>query len=116
MSLSKELGKLETGFWRGTRNYYDEHLADECFAVYPEPAGIMSRDEILRSIDDLARWEQVELEDIAMIEPTPGVAILTYRATASRAGSDQPYRALVGSVYVKQDDVWKLAFNQQTPL
>lgn len=116
MSLSKELAKLESGFWRGTRNYYDEHLADESVAVYPEPTGMLSRDDILRSIDDGARWQQVELEDMAMIEPMPGVAMLTYRATASRAGADMPYRALVGSVYVKQDDVWKLAFNQQTPI
>lgn len=116
MSLSKELGKLEFGFWRGTRNYYDEHLADESVGVYPEPAGMLSRDEILQSIDDGARWEQVELEDMTMTEPAPGVAMLTYHATASRAGSDQPYRALVGSVYVKQGDAWKLAFNQQTPI
>lgn len=116
MSLSKQLGKIEFGFWRGTRNYYDEHLAAESVAVYPEPAGILSRDEILQSIDDGARWEQIELDDMAMTEPVPGVAMLTYRATASRAGSDKPYRTLVGSVYIKQDDVWKLAFNQQTPI
>ncbi|MCL1635504.1 nuclear transport factor 2 family protein [Luteimonas sp. SX5] len=114
MSIAQQLGELEFGFWKGTRNYYDEHLATESMAVYPDPVGALSRDEILASIDDGARWQEVELEDMAVIEAAPGMVMVTYRAKASR-GDGETYQALVGSVYVKEDGEWKLAFNQQTP-
>lgn len=115
MSLDRELGELEFRFWKGTRNFYDEHLAAEATAVYPAPAGILDRQAIIDAIDDLARWEEIELEDMAVVEPAPGVAMVTYRAKARRAGDDRAYEAYVGSVYVKQEGEWKLAFNQQTP-
>lgn len=116
MSLEKELGELESRFWKGTRNFYDEHLAAEAKAVYPEPAGILDRRAIVDAIDDLSRWERTELRDLTVAEPAPGVAMVTYRAHARRAGDDRAYEAFVGSVYVKEDGEWKLAFNQQTTI
>ena len=116
MSLERELGELEFRFWKGTRNFYDEHLAAEAKAAYPDPVGILDRQAIIDAIDDGARWERVDMENMALVEPAPGVALITYRAKARRLGEDQAYEALVGSVYVKEDGVWKLAFIQQTPV
>lgn len=115
MSIARQLGEMEFEFWKGTRNFYDEHLASEAVAVYPAPVGMLLRDEIIEAIDDAARWERVELDDMAVIEPAPGVATVTYRAKAWRRGDDKAYEAYVGSVYVKENGEWKLAFNQQTP-
>ncbi|TWI06150.1 uncharacterized protein DUF4440 [Luteimonas cucumeris] len=116
MNLAEQLENLESGFWTGTRQYYEEHLATESIAAYPEPAGVMSRARILQSIQGNARWTHVDLEDFAMRELAPGVALVTYRAVAVRNDREPPYRALVGSLYLRQDSAWKLAFNQQTPL
>ncbi len=116
MGLDRELGELEARFWKGTRNFYSEHLAAEAKAVYPAPAGILARQAIVDAIDDLSRWEDVELSDMTVVEPAPGVATVTYRARARRAGDDRAYEAYVGSVYVKEGGEWRLAFNQQTPV
>jgi len=42
--------------------------------------------------------------------------LVTYKATAHRAGEPKPYRARASSAYVHDGRHWKLAFHQQTPL
>ena len=57
----------------------------------------------------------LRIEVAGLLAPTADVAILTYRASATR-GEGPRYRALVSSGYVRRLDGWKLAFHQQTPL
>jgi hypothetical protein len=78
-------------------------------------AGVSSRAQIAETVDDSPRWESLEVEPEGMVRPADGVAILTYRACATR-GDDETYRALVSSGYVRRDGSWKLMFHQHTPL
>jgi hypothetical protein len=56
------------------------------------------------------------LEDVRVVWLTDDSAVVRYRATARRDGDDTTYSALIGSVYVRRDATWKLAFHQQTPV
>ena len=48
--------------------------------------------------------------------PVTITAILVYTGAAYRAGEPSVFRALMSSVYVRQQDRWRLALYQQTPL
>ena len=114
MPLDKTLLALERQFWLGDADSYRKNLADECLLAFTEMAGVSSKEEIARTVEGGQRWRDLALQLKGLVEPAAGVAILTYEATATRAGGE-PYAALVSSAYVQRDHGWKLAFHQQTP-
>jgi hypothetical protein len=83
--------------------------------VLPDPAGMMTRDATIQCVGDSARWQRVEICDARLLELSPGVILLTYRATASRVSSNSAYAARATSVYVDRGNGLKLACHQQTP-
>ena len=116
MSLQSELVSIEKNFWSGDADFYRKHLDVECLTAFPDMAGIASREEVAQMVrKDEPRWRNVLIDVKGLIQPAPGVAILTYEATADR-DEDEHYEALVSSAYVKRGSEWKLAFHQQTPL
>ena len=82
-------------------------------------SGAFDKSVIADSVKDGTRWRDLDLKFKGIIEPAPGIAILTYRASAKRPDG-APYEALVSSGYVKRGQdgqaAWKMAFHQQTPL
>ena len=71
--------------------------------------------DLAKTAIDPHRWRDLEMELKGIIEPQPGVVILTYHAKAVRA-TDEVYHALVSSGYVERHDGWKLMFHAQAPL
>jgi hypothetical protein len=65
-------------------------------------------------VKDGPRWRDVRMQVKGVLEPSPGVALLTYEANATRA-EGEPYAALVSSGYVRRNGAWKMVFHQQTP-
>lgn len=110
------LFELEEQFWIKGAEYYEQRLARAAIMVFPDPAGVMVKDEVVASLDGKPRWSNVALEEHRLLELTPTTAVITYRATAQRQGEPQPYVARASSAYVHDGRVWRLAFHQQTPL
>ena len=117
MTLQTDLLALERKFWTGDAEFYRGHLADECLVAFPDMAGVMSKDQVADMVKkDGPRWSEVNMRDKGLVEPVPGMAMLSYEASAKRGGDGERYNALVSSAYVKKNGEWKLAFHQQTPL
>ena len=114
MELQEKLLDLEEKFWKGTHEFYESNLTSDALMVFAEPAGVMTRDSIVKSISDGARWSAIDFDEVSILELTGDSALLTYRARARRDGG-QLYEARASSAYVDRDG-WKLAFHQQTPL
>jgi hypothetical protein len=74
---------------------------------------IDDRDRVVDSMRGAA-WESFELADERVLELTDGCAVVAYRATARRDGTD--YAALFNSTYVRVRGSWRLALHQQTPI
>lgn len=110
----KTLLAIEDKLWTGGPDEYRRHLDETCLTVFPGMASVQKRDEIA-DMSKERRWRNVALDVKDMIEPAPGIAILTYQARATR-GDGKPYEALVSSGYAKRSDGWKLMFHQQTEL
>ena len=116
MSVADQLLQLEERFWKSDADFYDENLTPDALMVFADPVGAMTREAIVASIGEAPRWEHVEFHDVTHVPLTSDVILLTYRATAQRAGMEAPYEARASSLYVERGDGWQLAFHQQTPL
>lgn len=114
--LEDHLFRLEERFWTGQPDYYEYHLADAAVMVFPGPAGVLIKDEIVRAVSGQPRWREVALEEHRLLELDERAAVVTYRATARREPGDKPYIARASSAYVHDGTRWRLAFHQQTPL
>jgi hypothetical protein len=116
----RDLLRLERAAWRAlsadgesAAAFYDDVLASEVLMLLPGGLVIDDRSEVITSMRGAA-WTSFELTDERVIDLTPDSAVVAYRATARRAGSD--YDALFNSTYVRQGDSWKLKLHQQTPI
>jgi len=116
IKLEDQLFSLEEKFWTGGADFYQRNLANAAIMVFPDPAGVLVKDEIASSLAGNVRWSQVALEEHRVLELSDGAAVVTYKATARRAGEAAPYVARASSAYVRDSGAWKLAFHQQTPL
>lgn len=114
--LEDLLFALEEQFWLKSADHYRHNLADAALMVFPDPAGVQVKDEVLSSVAGASRWTDVALEEHRVMELSNGAALVTYKATAHRAGEPKPYQARASSAYVHDGSRWKLAFHQQTPL
>jgi hypothetical protein len=114
MATKDDFLPLEKQFWTGDADFYRENLDDTCLVAFTEMSGLLSKEDIASRIKD-DRWRAIDLSVKGFIEPTPGLAILTYEAHGKRA-SGEDYAAVVSSGYVKRDGSWKMAFHQHTPL
>jgi hypothetical protein len=110
-----ELLKLERQFWMGDADFYERNLTDKAVMVFPEPAGVLTREKILETIRSSPRWADVRIDEPRVVELTAETALVTYKAAARRDGDEKDYVALVSSVYVNSDGAWKLAFHHHTP-
>ena len=114
LKLEDHLFSLEEKFWTQPGEYYRRNLAPAAIMVFPDPAGVLVKDEIVSSVETAPRWSQVALEEHRLLELSETSAVVTYKATATRDG--KAYVARASSAYVREGEVWKIAFHQQTPI
>ena len=117
-TLQQTLVSLEEQGWQalsqGTgADFYERNLADHALMVFP--FGVLTREQSIEAIKAAPPWASFRIEDPQVVGLTDDSAILTYRATAQRAGQE-PYSALMTTVFVKNEGTWKAAFHQQTPV
>ena len=115
LTSNQQFWKLELGFWRGARDYYENHLSSQAVMIFPDPVGKMEHSAILNSLGKEPRWQEVTFSAKHRIDLSPEVTLLTYQASACRAENGKTYQLQAVSVYHLEDGEWKLAFHQQIP-
>jgi hypothetical protein len=113
MTLQDELITIDTGFWTGGEDHFLTHVDETCMLVFAEMRATYSRAEVAASARDPGRWSDLRIADVAMHQPSPDVAFLSYEASAKRR-TGEPYRALIGSAYLRREGGWKLTFHQHS--
>jgi hypothetical protein len=114
MNIAGDLIALEEQFWKGDADFYRQRLTAEALTVFPDPVGVLGKEETVASIVQAPRWRDVEFTEVRAVMLATDAALLVYRATARRAGQ-VTYVTRASSVYVRQNGAWTLAFHQQTP-
>nr|WP_255783700.1 nuclear transport factor 2 family protein [Lysobacter chinensis] len=109
---------MERGFWEaaGDAGHYGARFHDDGVMLLPHLPHPMDKGAVLAAVARAAPWTRFAFDEVSVSSPAPGLAVLAYRAQAERPGLDTPYRALVGSVYLRGDGGWMLFSHQQTPL
>lgn len=115
MSVHTDLRELEERFWRagGDPEFWDRSFAED--GVIALATGLMDKHAVVAAQDAAEPWETFTIEEARVVELGEGVASISYRVTARRAGDDSDYRAVVSSVYVRRGGDWMLALHHQTP-
>jgi hypothetical protein len=115
MALQEELLELEKGFWLGGEDHFLAHLDDKSMLVFAQMRGLYARAEVAASARNPERWSDLRVADVSLHRPIAEAAFLSYEARVKRSTGD-PYRALIGSGYVRRGGEWKLAFHQHSEL
>jgi Domain of unknown function (DUF4440) len=120
MSAEEELLQLERGpggavtSSEAATRFYAENLAAHVLMLLPGAVMLDDRKTIIESMDG-APWASFELADERVLRLGETFAVVAYRATAQREGAE-PYSAPFNSTYVREDNAWRLAVHQQTPI
>lgn len=114
-----QLMNLERQGWHSlTRSeggdFYGRLMTDDAVMILVNGM-VLDRDTIAGSLNDSPPWDSFELTDERLVPVSDDVAALVYRATASRAG-EEPFVALMTSVYRLVDGEPRLALYQQTTI
>jgi hypothetical protein len=118
MALEKELYDIEQGFWLDGKEYFLNHVDDQCLLAFPQAGemhGVHSREEVAATATNANRWRDLTMSGRQLLESGEDFAIISYRTDVTRADG-QPYAALVSSAYVRRPDGWKLLFHQHSPI
>lgn len=117
-SLHRALVSLEEQGWQALSqgagaDFYQRHLTDDALMVFP--VGVLAREQAIEAMRAAPPWASFRIEDPRVIRLTADSAVLTYRCTARRP-DQKPYSALMTTVFVRREGIWKTAFHQQTPV
>lgn len=115
MEVKEKLLSLDRKLWSGTASEYRDTLDDECLVAFTRMAGVSSKEQVAENVGESPGWKDLNLDAADLLRPTDDVAMLTYRASATR-GDGERYQAQVSSGYVLRNGAWKLMFHQHTPL
>lgn len=109
-----DIWEYELRLWLDSAQAYDELMAPQCVMAFG-PMGIMLRNDIVASLRQAPRWVAVTMRDKVEICHGPGTVVLAYRACGER-DSGVTYEALCTSTYIRENEVWRIAQHQQTPV
>lgn len=96
-------------------DFYGEIMTDDGLMVL---AGgmVLDRDAVIRSLADAPPWASYEIDDVRLVPDGEEAAVLVYRARAVRDGQDEPFTALMSSLYRIVAGRPRLVLHQQTVL
>lgn len=106
---------MERRFWMEGEAFFAEALAAEATLLFADPVGRLDRAAAVGVIGGAPRWSEVGFSHQQCRPIADGIALISYDAVASREGQHSTYRTWAATVYVREDDGWKLTFHQQTP-
>jgi hypothetical protein len=122
MNIKEELFQLEEQGWQALSSdreeavkFYDYVLTSDAIMVFPGGLLIRGKTAILESIREAEPWLAYQLDDIQILDLSADTRGVVYRATAKRSEHIE-YKALMSSIYIRQDDRWEMAFHQQSPV
>ncbi len=115
MALTDELLAAERAGWTALTttagaDFYRQNLTDN--AVMAFEFGVLNRQQAIDALTAAPPWRSFEIIDPTAVALTEESGVLVYRVRAHR--DDEPYAAVVSSIFVRSDARWRLAFHQQT--
>jgi hypothetical protein len=115
--MQSDLIDLEKKFWTNDPEFYEANYVADAVLIFPG-VGRLDRATAVEAIRGENRrghrWAEVAFDNIASVELTPVVVLLTYTARARWNYQDTASTVLCSTVYVLHDGRWRVALHQQT--
>jgi hypothetical protein len=96
-------------------SFYGELMMPEAVMVLVNGM-VLGRDAVAGSLNDAPPWASYTLTDTQLVPMGADIAALVSRASATRNGQDEPFTALMSSVYCSVQGSTRLALYQQTTI
>ena len=109
--IERELLEIEEELAGGSGAEYERRLAEDAVVIVPGRA--LGKNETVSAMNESPGWEEFRIAGARVIEPRPGIAVLTYRFDGRR-GNAHTYAALMSSIYSSANGEWRLLLHQQT--
>ena len=93
--------------------FYGDLMTAEAVMVLSS-GWVLDRAGVIASLEDAPPWDEYALSDARLVTAGDDAAAVVYRARATRSG-EQPFEALMSSVYRRVDGRRRLVLHQQTP-
>ena len=120
VAVSEDVAALERQGWEALStggpaalDFYGRVLDDDAVMLLPGGMVLAGRAQVLAAMGG-PPWRSAELEDVAVVRPTPDTALVHYGVRARRDGAPE-FSALMSSLYARRPGGWRLLFHQQTP-
>ncbi len=92
--------------------FYAAILLENAVMLFPGGLRIAGKANILASFG-AQPWKSFKLENLQVAQLGKDVVVLTYEVTARRE-EQEPYHALISSLYLGVEGAWKLGLHQHT--
>ena len=115
--VESQLVRIEKAFWAAAGSdgsYYQATMSDRGKLLLPFEGGQLDKNAAIESVRQSEPWRSYHLSSIGTLSICESGIVLFYHVAADR--KDFRYRAYVSSLYVKENEEWKLLVHQQTPL
>lgn len=96
-------------------SFYGDLMTADAVMVLANGA-VMDRASVVESLEQAPPWRTYTIDDVRLIRSGSDGATLVYVGTAYREGDQPAFVGVMSSVYRRDDDVWRLALYQQTPI
>ncbi len=93
--------------------FYGEIMTSDALMVLANGA-VMDREAVAESLADAPPWRTYTIRDVRLATAGRDGAALVYVGTAYRDADEPAFVGVMSSVYVREDDQWRLALYQQT--
>lgn len=108
--------RIEESLWKGTAAEFADRVSAHCLMAFADPVGVISGTEAADGINELERWDTVDMTAKQIARPGSDIIILAYRAEGKRNVAPT-YRAYCTSTYHRSPGgLWLLVQHQQTPI
>lgn len=117
--LVDELLELEHRGWQALCDgqgaaFYGDLMSEDGVMILAHGQAL-DRQAVVASLEHAPAWDSYSIDNSTVTTLGSDQAILRYTGTGRRSG-DPDFVALMASVYVRIDGVWRLAHYQQTPV
>ena len=114
-----ELLTIERTLWENNDHVYHETYLPDAVLIFPG-VGRIDRETAVTAIQkenaEGRAWAEVQFDDAVGRSLMRGTAVLiSYCATARWNYETVATQTLCATVYVRQEETWRVAFHQQTP-
>lgn len=118
--LKAALLEIERRGWDSLCNstgagFYGKLMTADAVMVLANGA-VMDRESVVQALEQAPAWRAYDISDERIVATGSDSATLVYVGTAYRDGDEPAFIGVMSSVYVWQDNAWRLALYQQTPV